>query len=166
MTEAPTVRASGPYAVFEGATYEVRGAIEDHTHILRWWGHGTPPAGFEMARFDKNRGSYLAIRKVDEADLERWYRLTVLCGYRGGGPFRVNAVGPDDGESPMLYTTYEGDDREWALAQPGCEPNQMPMGALEAREVWGHFRLDEVDFLRENIEDFRVKRRRRRAAKA
>jgi hypothetical protein len=114
VTCEPMVRVSGVYAVFQGETYRAGGGVVDRTVNLWWRGSDRPPEGFELSE-DGQAG----VRTVDEAELDRRYNLTVTCGYRGGGPFRVSTVEQRDGLSPLLYVTYEGENREWALAQPG-----------------------------------------------
>lgn len=73
------------------------------------------PEGFEL----DEGGSAGILRRVDEAELDRLYNLRVTCMYHGGGPFLAEDVRRRDDGATTLHLVYEGDDREWALAQHG-----------------------------------------------
>lgn len=167
-TSSRALRASDWYAVFHGTPYRAGPDSDSHKVNLYWrradgsWGSAVDaPTGFEL-----NAEGNAGVRTVEMSDLERYYELRVTCMYRGGGPFLVKKVEHAASSQAVLYVVYEGGDREWALSQPGMGPNPAPLDAWQETQVMGRIPVAEAEFLREDIEDIKIPRRRRKAASA
>lgn len=139
------VRASGMYAVFEGKTYPAR------------WNSDTPA----KVVID---GPGSDVRVLEQYEIDRLYKVRVTCAYRGGGPFFVVTVERVEGRT-ILYVQYLGDDREWALAQPKIASIEAYRESREA-DVYGWIDSADAEFLREDVEDLPIRRRRPKATPA
>jgi hypothetical protein len=112
-----TMRPCGRYGLFKDDSYPAY-ILDSGDVQLVWTGTGQPPEGFEAdGRVNK------AVRIVPLDDLDSLVDIKTTCQWRGG-PFFIITVGWEH-----VIAVYDGEDKMWALAQPGVAVVDSPRDA-------------------------------------
>jgi hypothetical protein len=113
-----TMRPCGRYGRYKNESFPAY-ILESGQVQLVWTGAGTPPDGFEAdGRVNK------AVLVVEPDELDELVDIQTTCTWRGG-PFFITSVGWED-----VFAVYDGDDKAWAMAQPGVSIADSPRDAV------------------------------------